>query len=276
MSDLLTILQQLGFDRSEVDCYLALLQAGPTAVATLAKRLGLARTTVYTMLERLSGRGLVRESSRKGLKVYLAEPPDSLGHIFSQRVLALENAHKEFLQLLPDLRAQRARAASTPRLSIMEGSEGLQNILRDMLLYADIKTCAVWPIKKMMEVLSPEFFALHNRERIKRNIYARAVWPHDEVVSIEEHPFMGWGDEFKREIRIAPTSMTYVLGYWIYANKVAFLSSTRESYGFIIQSEELAETLTGQFELLWQASMPLDFDRSAVREFLKEVVKDRT
>jgi hypothetical protein len=97
------------------------------------------------------------------------------------------------------------------------------------------------------------------------------VWPSSEVVSIEKFPFMGWGDQFKREIRVAPESTTYELGYWIYANKVAFISSARESYGFLIQSEELAQTLTVQFELLWRESVPLKFDRSVVIDFLQGV-----
>jgi hypothetical protein len=67
--------------------------------------------------------------------------------------------------------------------------------------------------------------------------------------------------------------MSYVLGYWIYANKVAFLSSARESYGFLIQSEELAQTLTAQFELLWQVSTPLKFDPKVVEVFLGELKK---
>ena len=268
MTDLYKTLSHLGFEATEVECYAMLLQTGAMQVAMLAKRLGLARTTVYTMLDRLSERGLVRESSRKGLKIFVAEPPDSLGHIFSQRISALEKAHKEFIQVLPELRSKRAQVATAPRLSILEGREGLQNLLRDMLMYADIQTCAVWPIKKMMEVLTPDFFALHNKERIKRNIYTRAVWPAAEVVAIEENPFLGWGESFKREIRVAPASVSYVLGYWIYANKVAFLSSARESYGFIIQSDELAQTLGAQFELLWQVSTPIKFDVSAVQEFL--------
>lgn len=271
MRDIFELLGELGFEKGEVQAYTTLLQSGPLAVATLGKRLGVPRTTVYTMLERLRGRGLVRESTRKGLKIFLAEPPDSLNHIFSQRLMALEKAQSEFSKILPDLRAKRVHAATAPRLTVMDGTEGLQSLLRDMLLYSDIQTCSVWPIKKMMEVLSPEFFHLHNKIRIQRNIYTRAVWPKNESVSIRKHPFMGWGKEFKREVRIAPESMNYFLGYWIYANKVAFLSSAREGYGFIIQSEELAQTLTAQFELLWQASAPLEFDKKDVNDFLKEV-----
>lgn len=271
MNQLKKILGTLGLDPLEIQGYLDLHQRGAMAAGTLAKRLGVPRTTAYTMLDRLVGKGLVRESAHRGVKWYAAESPDTIGHIFSQRVTALEGAHKEFLQLLPELRQKSKRTTSSPRLTILEGRDGLQSLLRDMLHYGDLQTCAVWPIKKMMEVLSPEFFRFHNLERIRRDIYTRAVWPACEVVSIERYPFMGWGAPFKREIRVAPASMTYELGYWIYANKVAFISSARESYGFLIQSEELAQTLTVQFELLWAAARPLEYDSSVVKAFIEEL-----
>jgi sugar-specific transcriptional regulator TrmB len=271
MTRLEDVLSRLGLDPLEIKGYMELHQRGVLAAAAVAKRLGVPRTTAYTMLERLFAKGLIKATTRKGVKSYIAESPDTIGHIFSQRVTALDSAHKEFLQLLPLLREKSARTASSPRLAVMEGQDGLQSLLRDMLHYGNLQTCAVWPIRKMMEVLSPEFFRFHNLERIRRDIYTRAVWPSSEVVSVETFPFMGWGSEFKREIRVAPESMTYELGYWIYANKVAFISSARESYGFLIQSEELAQTLTVQFELLWRDSVPLKFDRAAIRGFLKEL-----
>lgn len=271
MANLNQLLGELGLDQLEIQGYMELLQRGTMAAASLAKRLGVPRTTTYTMLERLSSKGLIREEVRRGIKSYSAETPDSIGHIFSQRLAALDSAHKQFLELLPELRQKSARTAGSPRLTVMEGQDGLQSLLRDMLHYGNIQTCAVWPIKKMMEVLSPEFFRFHNLERIKRDIFTRAVWPRTEVVPIKQYPFMGWGKEFKREIRVAPASMAYELGYWIYANKVAFISSTSESYGFLIQSEELARTLTVQFELLWKESEPLQFDPALVAKFLKQL-----
>jgi sugar-specific transcriptional regulator TrmB len=265
------VLRKLGLDPLETKGYAELHRRGAMSAGTLAKRLGVPRTTVYTMLERLSGKGLIKGSTKGGVKCYVAESPDTIGHIISQRLASLDTAHKEFLELLPELRQKSARTTGSPLLTVMEGQDGLQSLLRDMLHYGNIQTCAVWPIKKMMEVLSPEFFRFHNIERIKRDIYTRAVWPSTEVVSIEKFPFMGWGKKFKREVRIAPESTTYELGYWIYANKVAFISSARESYGFLIQSEELAQTLTAQFELLWRESAPLKFNGSAVVDFLKSV-----
>ena len=43
------LLAQLGLDRLEVDGYSELLQRGTMAAAIIAKRLGIPRTTAYTM-----------------------------------------------------------------------------------------------------------------------------------------------------------------------------------------------------------------------------------
>lgn len=271
MPKLWELLQDLGFDRAEAEVYDFLLHQGVFSVGTLAKRLGLPRTTLYTLLGRLSARGLVRETVKKGLKAYMAEPPETISHLFSQRISETQQNSQAFAALLPDLRKNYRSSAATPRLSVFEGKAGIENVLRDMLLYSDLETWAVWPIRKMMGALSPEFFKFHNKERIRRNIYTSAVWPHSEVVAVSKFPFLGWGKEFKREIRVAPEEVNYPLGYWIYANKVAFLSSADEGYGFIIQSQELVITLKAQFQLLWQLSKPLPFDKKDVEKFVQEL-----
>lgn len=63
------------------------------------------------------------------------------------------------------------------------------------------------------------------------------------------------------------------MGYWIYGNKVAFISSRKESFGFIIESAELATMLRTQFEVLWKASKPITVDPKDTNLFLEELEK---
>jgi hypothetical protein len=126
-----------------------------------------------------------------------------------------------------------------------------------MLMYSNVETIAFWPIKSMMETLTPEFFRFHNQLRIKNNIYTRAIWPINQTVDIKKYPFMGQGQTHLREIRIAPKSIDFKMGYWVYGNKVAFISSLKENYGFIIESKELVEVLKLQFEVVWDKSKKL-------------------
>lgn len=261
-------LSALGFESSEAKVYLTLLKSGSMTVGNLAKRMGIPRTTLYGFLSRLSDRGLTSQSLRKGIKVYSAESPDKILLLFQQKQAQLDGAQKDFQGLLPKLKEQRRAVLSAPRFQMYEGEEGLKNVLKDMLLYSDIESCAFWPIKQMMAILSPDFFQYHNTERIRRNIHTRAIWPVSEAVDIKNFQFLGSAEPFRREIRIAPPNLSFSMGYWFYANKVAFLASRKEGFGFIIESEELVETLKAQFEVVWNISKPVSSKPEDVKDFL--------
>jgi hypothetical protein len=62
------------------------------------------------------------------------------------------------------------------------------------------------------------------------------------------------------------------MGYWVYQNKAAFISSRAEGFGFIIESRELVAMLLTQFELLWSLSTPQPQTPKAVSDvFLKSI-----
>ncbi len=160
--------------------------------------------------------------------------------------------------------------ATRPRFQLFEGVEGVQHVLKDMLNFRECTTYALWPIKSMMEILSEDFFRYHNKERIRRKLYTRAIWPQKEAV-VEKNPFLGVGEEFYREIRIAPEPLNFTMGYWMYQNRIAFLSSRAESFGFIIESQEMAEMLRAQHDFLWESSAPLKVNALATQGFLDEM-----
>ena len=90
-------------------------------------------------------------------------------------------------------------------------------------------------------------------------------------MDIKKHPYLGTGEKFLREIRIAPKDIGFSMGYWIYGNKVAFISSKKEAFGFIIESKELAEMLSSQFEVMWKLSKPIVTKLSDTESFLEEI-----
>jgi sugar-specific transcriptional regulator TrmB len=265
-----TILKSLNFDELDVKTYVFLLENGPVAAGSLSKQLGQPRSSIYGFLARLKDRGLIIESQRRGIKVFSAENPEKLGLLFTQQIENLHKQYTEFKTLLPTLKRGGSKLVQ-PKFQIYEGREGLQSALKDMLLYYDIETQAFWPQKKMVDTLTPDFFRYHNRERIKNNLRTRAIWPAEQVVSIKEHPYFGTGPDFKRQIRIAPPQVNFSLGYWIYGNKVVFISSTKESFGFIVESLEFAQMMKSQFELVWNLSKEMDVNKNDAAPFLREL-----
>lgn len=264
------LLKSLDFDQEDVKIYLFLLEMGSVSAGMLAKRLGVPRSSLYGFLKRLEERGLIIESQKHGVKSFSAENPEKINLLFSQQIEVLQKNQTEFKTFLPNLKRSGEKLVS-PKFQIFEGQEGLQNALKDILLYYNIETQAFWPQKKMIDMLTPEFFRYHNKERIKNNLYTRAIWPQAQMVEVKNHPYFGAGKEFKREIRIAPPSIDFTMGYWIYGNKTVFISSRKESFGFIVESLEFAQMLISQFEVIWNFSKQLVVDKNDTVSFLQEL-----
>src|ERR1051326_2842980 len=170
------ILKTLNFDEDEIKTYLLLLELGAVTAGQLAKKLGVPRSSLYGFLKRLENHGLITESRKRGVKLFASEDPEKINLLFSQQIEALQKGQEDFKQVLPSLKRSGEKFVN-PKLQIFEEQEGLQQALKDMLLYYDLETLALWPQKKMVEMLSGEFFRYHNKERIKNRLSVRAIWP---------------------------------------------------------------------------------------------------
>lgn len=268
------IFETLGFKEEELKTYLSLLDFGPKTAGDLAKIMNLPRPTVYGYLERLMGSGLVTQSTRRGIKIFTAEPGERIRILYRKKIMDLRRKEKSLDDILPELEARGSMKLMRPRMQFFEGREGIEAALEDMLKSPPgTMTYAFWAIKAAMAVTSPDFFHYHNKQRIRNDIHIKGIWPRGQGADINTHPFLGWGPEFKRELKYAPPGVEFTMGYWVYGNKVIFISSRAESYGFIIESAEMAELMRVQHQVVWKVSEPVPFDAKYVQGFLKELAE---
>ncbi len=267
------VFTSLDFSPEESKTYLALLESGPLPAGSLAKKMGVPRPSIYGFLKRLVEKGAVTQSTKKGVTVFIAEKPEAINGLFRNKIEQLENSRTKFEKLIPELEKKISGDFMRPRFEFFEGREGLQNVLNDMLLYSGIPTFSFWPIKAMVDILSPEFFHYHNKVRIQNKVSVRALWPEKQVIDIKNHPYLGAGKDYLREIRIAPAGTEFSMGYWVYKNKAAFLSSSRESFGFIIESREMGAMLQAQFDIIWNLSKRLPVKPEDMEPFIRELKK---
>lgn len=265
------LLESIDLTPEEGRIYTQLLEKGSMAAGQLAKTTGLSRPSVYDHLKNLTDIGLVKQSMRFGVKSFYAAPPEQIGKLLDMRLKALEKQKSAFETILPTLTKLGQGAFVAPQMQMFEGADGVRHVLMDMLMYRDMETRSFWPIQTMVEVLSPEFFHHHNKLRIESNLSVKAIWPLKKSVPIKNFPFLGAGKGFLRDIRIAPDMVDMQMGYWIYGTKTAFLSSSAERFGFIIESVEFAQMMSTQHEILWKLSKKLPIDPEHVRPFLREI-----
>ena len=169
---------------------------------------------------------------------------------------------------MPLLQNKARGKNADPRFTLYKGKAQLQNILSDMTLYEGQTHHTLWPIRLMMDVLGEDYFFKSNTMRIKKRIFIKAIWPEKHAVDFNKHPYMGCGPGYCREIRLAPAAIDTRLGYWIYGNQVAVLSSIEECFGFIVESQEFADMMRMQHQVVWEQSKPMRCSSKAVDEFL--------
>jgi predicted transcriptional regulator len=266
------ILSALDLTAEQIRIYMILLNSGTVTAGTLAKKTAMARPTLYDMLRKMRDKGIVVQSMKQGVRSFQAESPKKLDHLLQGRIKELQEQHTRLRIIMPALEAKRAQQVLKPRFQMFDGIEGVKNVVMDILMYPGIETYSFWSIKSAMELLTPEFFRFHNIERIRNKTFVKAIWPHSHTANIRRFPFLGGGKGFYRDIRVAPQEVDSSMGYWVYGDKTAMLSSSRECYGFIIESAEFADMLKKQHAILWKMSKPLLTDPENVKQFLESMM----
>ena len=215
---------------------------------------------------------MIIESQKDGVKVFLTVSQEKIDIIFNEYIKEITNAKNAVMETFIEIKKGN-KPTSTPRLQLFEGKNEMRHITKELLLYKNINAKSYWPIKLMLEVLGEDFFKEFNKDRIKRGIQIEAIWPESQVIDMHKYPFMGSGGDFLRETRVAPKEIDFRMGYWIYENKVSFISSSKDNFGFIIESQEFADMLTSQFDVMWNLSKKINVTDEESKEWFEKMYK---
>ena len=124
----------IGFNNLEADIYLELIKIGPQVASVLAKRLGLNRSSIYSILRSLVMKGVLSYCKKDNVKVYSANDPNCLVAYLDRRCRTYDYYKSEILTVIPDLRSLSTDVVSTkPVVRYLEGIESVNNLLYDVV-----------------------------------------------------------------------------------------------------------------------------------------------
>lgn len=245
-------LGHLGISGMEADTLISLFsEPEGTSVVRLSKKLNLPRTTIYGHLESLAEKGVVKKGVTERGSLFYAEDIETLSRIFDDKKKDIEEARKEFEKISS---SELIVSSYNPKFTVYDRPGAAESIFYDILRSRPKKTCWFWPVGEMVKTVPQEVFSSFQTERAKRGILLDVLWPKKRAVNLAEHPYLTPKQKSLRNIRILPREIDHVMGYGIYGNKVAFISSKKEDYGFVIDSKELSETFQSQFDYFWKIS----------------------
>jgi HTH-type transcriptional regulator, sugar sensing transcriptional regulator len=240
--DNVKIIKDLGMPEQEVEAYLALLKLGGGLASTVAREMGVKRTTVYAILQSLAAKNLVLVYFRKSRKYYHPVPPKKLAILFEKKL-------DVFNKLIPTLESMEKKQAQLFGLRFIETKEELKQLYLDIQEeYKSRKKDKYYVISSDIswEGLDPKFVRQYRKDRSRLGIKTRMLFSEDSRDNVKKTI------EPLREYKFLPKTYNLKSSIDIYHNKVLVVDTNLSSLAVLISLQPMVDTFRVIFETLWE------------------------
>jgi len=202
---------------------------------------------VYDQLKALMALNIVVELDIEGKAQFAAAEMKHLDALLVDSIDRLSQSRDLLAAAFPSL-VDNIETVS-PKLRFFEGEEGVKQLLKDIMWHDQITMSVLWPQAVMCEVFDQTFLTWFDERRKLRKISIEMVL----IGSGAKEPelFCTAAADRTRTYK-KPTPLT--MASLIYDSKVAFISSTQEAYGFIVESNEFAALQRLQWQAIWNGA----------------------
>ncbi len=234
-------LKQIGLTEKEATLYMGALTLGRFSIVEIARKTGLKRPTCYVIIEELIAKGLLSAVPGPKKTLYAAEHPDAL-------LRSARHSYHLAEEVMPQLQVLMKSATDKPILKVYVGQAGLQNIFEDILRSCpEKKLYYIASIEDMIKAVGENFMKDWVQRRFVKDIRTYSVRMKHKETNVKSFNETG---EMLREIYYAPSSFYIPYTVFIYGKRVAFLSTEKELFGFIVESADFAKTMKAFFDVM--------------------------
>lgn len=222
-----------------------MLEVGLSPVSLIAKIVGLPRSSVYVILDRLKKMGLIEEYKQKGKIFVKTVSPEDLQSILLRKQQSIKRALKDYEENLNFLKEMDGQFRLIPKVEFLEGKKGVLKaygrVLKEKFFYSYFNPEAV-------KQFAPEIFSYipENMKKVAGIAKELVVDGHaaKEYKSIITNPL--------HEVKLLPKGFHFSSDNIICENKIFLFSYDKDQVSVVeITNKNLAETQMRMFELLW-------------------------
>lgn len=246
--DIHNTLAKLDLSEHQSAVYFVVLQMGSGGIMDVAKRSGLKRTTVYSILDGLVQKGFVSVNKKSAHREYIAEDPRRLPELFNVEMQKIKERQQNFTSALPELMSFYNVSATKPKIRYFEGVEGMKVVFNETLqLTKDEEILAYSSAESIHKYLGDDYVASYLTERVCKGIVQRAIA--EDSPAARQHQ-----KNDTKELRVTRLVDKKLFPFAneinIFRNKVIIMSYA-DLLGVMIESEVIAKTQKSIFELSW-------------------------
>ena len=244
-------LVKFGLSDKEAKVYLALLELEVAGANEIAKKAEINRSSTYVVLEALQKRGLVSVSAGKSLKKYIVAPPEKIAQLAERAAKRELEVSQEVSSIIPDLKSLYKGTKSKPRIRVYEGRESIISCMEETLKNRE-KVLRVCSSAEKLEVCLQGYLSLYVKKRRHLGIRMYGIHP-DDIFSKHLRKLKSSVDT---SIFIPPDKFKFKSNLIVYDNFVSYISDDG-THAFLIESEEIAETMKSTFDLAFEGAKRL-------------------
>jgi sugar-specific transcriptional regulator TrmB len=238
--ELLQILEEVGLSSHESQTYLTLLSLGASGTTDIARAADMKRTTVFSVLQRLQQKGMVRLEIKGFKKFYVAENPERLMGLLHERESKLE-------KLLPTFSSLYNLKGSDSSIQLYEGIEGIKNSYNNLLIDpGSFDTYMVISNLKQYENLGDTYFSKYTKRRSNAGIHARLLL---QQTYVDNQKIRYEGDPYSI-IKILPEDVMLTTTTVITATQVVTIEHA-EKRALVITNPGIVKMHIELFNVIW-------------------------
>ncbi|MHB1163560.1 MAG: TrmB family transcriptional regulator [Minisyncoccota bacterium] len=246
MTPLIKKLSALGLPEKDAQVYLALLSLDGATAQLASKETDINRSSMYVVLERLVKRGLVSIATTHGIRKYVAAPPERLLQLAKEQAEKHEMLSKSLRTMLPTLSSKHRGAHYRPKVTVLEGRQGLVDGFEDSL---SLKKGPMRVISSGPEIFRtlPEYLSTYVQKRMEKGVGMVGIHP-AEPHSMKAFKSMPVSKSLDKHLFIPEDKYRFPADFGIYDDKTVFMSHTFLFTAFI-ESQQIAELMRTIFDL---------------------------
>ncbi|MFH1977981.1 MAG: helix-turn-helix domain-containing protein [Candidatus Aenigmatarchaeota archaeon] len=242
-------LRKLGLTEGEIKVYLALLRLGETTSGPIVDESRVSVSKVYTILNRLSQKGLVSHIVKRKTKYFIPADPDRLVVYLQEKKEEMKEQEKKLNEMLPLLKLEHDTAITKETAQIYDGMKGIQTA-RERTLKIMNKGDQMWIIgiaKTAYEGYMTSYFKDYHKRRHQKGIRCRYLYNESA-----KKPYGKTSTKYPlSEVRYMPDGLVTHAWMEIYADTVTIGINKGKSFSVVIQNQEVANSFKIYAQLLW-------------------------
>jgi len=239
------ILREIGLSPNEASVYFAMVQLGPSPILKISRTSEVKRTTIYSVIESLKEKGLVRLEMKGFKKLFVAESPERLESI-------LEQKKNEFKKHLNDFLGIYNKGGGETLIKIYEGIEATKTIYNELL--RDIKPGEDYLIISDVEktfAMDREFFTDLRDRRAKLPIKVRILVNDPETK--EADVFRNYQKNFNLQAKFLPPNAKLTTNIVVTPQRLVLHQLEQPIMAIVIENKSTIKAHQEMFEVMWNS-----------------------